>query len=365
MKYIDLQKQYKRFKPDIDAAIQAVLDHGQFIMGPEVRELEDRLADYVGVSYCIGLSSGTTALQVALMALDVGPGDEVITTPFSFFATAEVIMLLGAKPIYVDIDPKTFNLNPTLIEAAITAKTKVIMPVSLYGQTADFDMINEIAARYHLSVIEDAAQILGGTYKGRPSGGLSTIGCASFFPSKPLGCYGDGGACFTNDDALAEKIRLIINHGQKARYEHTMFGINGRLDSIQAAVLLAKLNYLPEEITLRQTVADQYKRYLSDHVITPYVAPDNVSAYAQYTIQVDDRDVLKAALAEQGIPTAVHYPKGLHQQPACVSGDVACYPVVEAAAQRVLSLPFYPYMDEDDIRLVAENICCIQTDVLC
>jgi len=366
VKFIDLQKQYHLLRPDMDVAIQTVLDHGQYIMGPEVRAFEVQLAKFVGVSHGIGASSGTTALQMALMALDVGPGDEVITTPFSFFATVEVIMLLGAKPIYVDIDPRTCNMDPALIEAAITPRTKAIMPVSLFGQTADFDAINAIAERYNLPVVEDAAQSLGATYKGRPSGSLSTISCVSFFPSKPLGCYGDGGACFTNDGDLAEKLRLIVNHGQSSRYHHTMIGINGRLDTIQAAILLVKLKNFPEEIILRQKVADQYKRYLSDladQVITPYIAPDHVSAYAQYTIQVENRDAVKAALTEVGIPTAIHYPKGLHQQPASAVPGGNRFPVTEAIAKRVLSLPFYPYMTESDIVFVAENTARVLCDL--
>ncbi len=361
MKFIDLQKQYQQLKPEIDAAIQTVLDHGQFIMGPEVRALEEQLETYVGVSHCVGVASGTTALQVALMALDVGPGDEVITTPFSFFATAEVIILLGAKPIYVDIDPKTYNINPALIEAAITGKTKAIMPVSLYGQPADFDAINVISAKHNLPVIEDAAQSFGGTYKGRLSCGLSTIACASFFPSKPLGCYGDAGACFTDDADLAKKMRCVMNHGQTARYEHTMIGINGRLDSIQAAVLLAKLTCFQKEIDLRQEVASLYERYLSGIVDAPYIAPELKSAYAQYTIQVDDRDAVRNALSEVGIPTAVHYPKGLHRQLASAVTDGLHFPIAEAAARRVMSLPFYPYMEEADIQAVAENL----SKVLC
>lgn len=362
MKFIDLQKQYQRQKPEIDAAIQAVLDHGQYIMGPEVATLEDKLAEFVGVKHCIGASSGTTALQIALMALDVGPGDEVITTPFSFFATAEVILLLGAKPVYVDIDPKTYNIDPDLIEAVITPKTKAIMPVSLYGQPANFAAINAIAASHDLPVVEDAAQSLGATYQGRASCGLSTIGCASFFPSKPLGCYGDGGACFTDDSELAEKMRLIANHGQQARYHHTMVGINGRLDSIQAAVLLVKLKAFPDEIASRQEVAAMYQQYLSAHVQTPFVADDCMSAYAQYTIEVDDRESARAALAEQGVPTAVHYPKGLHQQPASAVSDQT-FPIAEAASQRVMSLPFYPYMSASDVRLVAENIAAVLSKV--
>jgi UDP-2-acetamido-2-deoxy-ribo-hexuluronate aminotransferase len=356
VKFIDLQSQYQQHKMAIDAAIQTVLDHGQYINGPEVAQLESDLQQFVGVSHAIGCASGTTALQMALMAVGVGPGDEVITTPFSFFATAEVIVLLGAKPVYVDIDPQTYNINPDAIEAAITPKTKAIIPVSLYGQAADFDEINAIADRHQLPVIEDAAQSLGATYKGRHSGNLSTIACASFFPSKPLGCYGDGGACFTNDDALAEKMRMIANHGQAARYHHTMIGINGRLDTIQAAILIEKLKHFPAEIEARQTVAAEYARCLSDQIQLPMIKNHNVSAYAQYTIQVSDRDNVREALSAQGIPMAVHYPKGLHQQPATKVDENASYPETELAAARVMSLPFYPGMPQETIEKVAAAI---------
>ena len=356
MKFIDLQAQYQQYRVDIDAAIQRVLDHGQYINGPEIRQLEAQLADYVGVKHCIGNASGTTAIQIALMALGVGPGDEVITTPFSFFATAEVIILLGAKPVYVDIDLRTYNIDPVGIETAITSKTKAIMPVNLYGQPADFDAINAIAAKYNLPVIEDAAQSLGAIYKGRRSGGLSTIACTSFFPSKPLGCYGDGGACFTNDSALAEKIRMIVDHGQSARYQHTMIGINGRLDTIQAAVLLQKLKHLQKEVDLRQVVAETYSRYLSDEVAKPYIESHNVSAYAQYTIQVERREALREALNAGGIPTAVHYPKGLHQQAASALPETVSYPLTEKASERVVSLPFYPGMPTAVIQQVSEAV---------
>jgi len=358
VKFVDLNLQYQRYKKGIDAAIQRVLDHGQYICGPEVRELEGSLAEYVGVSHCIGSSSGTTALQIALMALEVERGDEVITTPFSFFATIEVIFLLGAKPVYVDIDPKTYNIDPKKIESALTEKTKVLMPVSLYGQPADFDSINAIAQRYHLPVIEDAAQSLGAMYKGRRSGGLTTIGCTSFFPSKPLGCYGDAGACFTNDPDLAKKMRRIINHGQMKRYHHVMMGLNGRIDTLQAAILLEKLKHLDEEIAMRQRVAAAYRKYLSSELSLPYIEPFNLSAYGQYTIQVDTRDKVQTLLKKSNIPTAVHYPKGLHQQPAFypANGRFDHFPVTELVAERVLSLPFYPAMSENLVKEVADQV---------
>jgi len=352
MKFIDLNQQYRNMKTTIDARIQTVLDHGQYIMGPEVDELEERLAQFVGAKHCIALSSGTTALQIALMAIDIQPGDEVITTPFSFFATAETIILLGGKPVFVDIDPKTYNINPSLIEAAITSRTKAIIPVSLYGQCADLDPINAIAAKHNLAVIEDAAQSLGATYHERYSCALSTIATTSFFPSKPLGCYGDGGACFTSDDKLAHTMKSLRHHGQEGRYHHTSIGTNARFDSIQAAVLIAKLDVFKEEIAQRQRVAEWYNHDLKGEVIIPYVEPFNVSTFAQYTIQVDNRDDVQVALKEMGIPTAIHYPTPLNKQPAMLpylSDPAKEFPISEAVSGRVLSLPFYPYLAKQDV----------------
>ena len=315
MDFVDLKAQYRRLKPAIDARIQAVLDHGQYILGPEVRELETRLAARIGAKHCIGCASGTDALLLAMMALGIGPGDEVITSPFTFFATAEMIMLLGAVPVFADIDPATYNIDPAKIEAAITSRTRAIMPVSLYGQPAEMDAINAVAARHNLAVIEDAAQSFGALYFGRHSGNLSTIGCTSFFPSKPLGCYGDGGACFTNDDALATAMFELRNHGQDRRYHHTRIGINGRIDTIQAAVLLAKLDVFDDELLSRSESANRYSALLKDAVHTPRLAPNRTSAWAQYTIEVDDREAVEAAMRDAGVPTAVHYPVALHQQP--------------------------------------------------
>ena len=358
MKFIDLGSQYLELKHDINSAIQKVLEHGQYILGPEVKELEDRLAAYVGVKHCIGMSSGTTALQAALMALDIKPGDEVITSAFSFFATAEVIALIGAKAIFVDIDPKTYNLDPRLLEAKINSKTKAIIPVSMYGQCADFDAINAIAAKYNIPVIEDGAQSFGGLYKNRKSCALSTIGCTSFFPSKPLGCYGDAGACFTNDDELAKKMRCIVNHGQDRRYHHTMIGINGRIDTIQAAILLAKLPTFDDEIKKRQEVASWYREAFLNKIDVPYIEKYNLSAYAQYTIQVDNRDELQEQLQKQGIPTAVHYPIPLCEQPIFKELDDTVYhlPVTESVANKVMSLPFSPYISKDEVKQVAESV---------
>ncbi len=358
MQFVDLKTQYRRLKSSIDARIQTVLDHGQFILGPEVRELEERLAARVGAKYCLGCASGTDALLIALMAIGVGPGDEVITSPFTFFATGEMIALLGAKPVFVDIDPATYNLDPARIEAAITARTRAIIPVSLYGQPAEMDPINAIAARHGLSVIEDAAQSFGALYFGRHSGNLSTIGCTSFFPSKPLGCYGDGGACFTNDDGLASAMLELRNHGQDRRYHHTRIGINGRLDTIQAAVLLAKLDVFDSDLLARGESANRYSALLRGAVLTPKLAPNRTSAWAQYTIEVDDRDAVEAGLREAGIPTAVHYPVALHQQPvfAYLGLGAGSFPCAEHAAARVLSLPMHPYLTPPETERVAEAV---------
>jgi UDP-2-acetamido-2-deoxy-ribo-hexuluronate aminotransferase len=327
-------------------------------MGPEIAELEERLAAYVGVKHAMLCSSGTSALQIALMALNIRPGDEVITSPFSFFATVEVILLLGAKPIYVDIDPQTYNLDATILEQSVGPNTKAIIPISMFGQCADMDKINSIAETFGIPVIEDAAQSFGALYKGRRSCGLSTMACTSFFPSKPLGAYGDSGACFTNDDELAEKMRLILNHGQNERYNHVAIGINARCDSIQAGILLAKMSVFDEELLRRQQVAQWYDQVFADRVSTPFIESHNQSVYAQYTIHVENRDHLKKALAENGIPSTIHYPRGLHEQPIArqISDMQVSCPVTETASKHVLSLPFHPYMDPADVALVAESV---------
>lgn len=358
MEFIDLKSQYRRLREGVNGRIQAVLDHGQFILGPEVEELEGALAARTGSKHCIGVASGTDALLLAMMALGIGPGDEVITAPFTFIATAEMIALLGATPVFVDIDATTFNLDPKLLEAAINGKTRAIMPVSMFGQCADMDPINDIAACHNLPVIEDAAQSFGATYKGRQSGNLSTIGCTSFFPSKPLGCYGDGGACFTSDEALAAAMREIRNHGQSARYQHTRIGFNGRLDTIQAAVLLAKLDVFDDELGLRALAAERYNRLLAGVVHTPVIAPECRSVYAQYTIEVDERDGVAQGLKAAGIPSAVHYPRPLHLQPVFgyLGIDEGAFPASERASARVLSLPMHPYLDERGQALVAAAV---------
>ncbi len=358
MQFINLKAQYKRIQEDIDQRIKAVLEHGQYIMGPEVQALEERLAAYTGVQHCIGVSSGTDALLIALMALDVGPGDEVVTTPFTFFATAEMISLIGAKPVFVDIDPRTYNIDPAKIEAAITPKTKAILAVSLYGQCADLDAINAIANKHKLPVIEDAAQSFGATYKGKKSCALTTIAITSFFPSKPLGAYGDGGACFTNDAELATAMRQIRMHGEDRRYHHLRIGICGRLDSIQAAVLLAKLAIFDDELAIRAKVAARYNSLLQDHITTPYIEPHNTSVYAQYTVQVSDRETVVTKLRGAGIPTAIHYPVPLHLQPAFsnLQQGEGCFPVAEEVARGVMSLPMDAYLDDASQQKVAEAL---------
>lgn len=358
--FIDLKTQQALIKDKIDLGIQRVLEHGQYILGPEVAELEQKLANFVGAKHCISCANGTDALQIAQMALGIGVGDEVITPGFTYIATAETVAQLGAKPVYVDIDSKTYNLNPALLEAAITPKTKAIIPVSLYGQCADFDAINEIAAKYNLPVIEDAAQSFGATYKGRKSCNLTTIACTSFFPSKPLGCYGDGGAIFTNDDKLAVILRQIARHGQDRRYHHIRVGINSRLDTLQAAILLPKFEILPDEIDKRQQVAATYNRLLAEAGITstPYIEPHNLSVYAQYTIRVKNRDAVQNKLKDLGIPTAVHYPIPLNKQPAVADASVSM-PVGDNAAEEVMSLPMHPYLTTEQIQTIVNALATI------
>ena len=362
MQFIDLKTQQQQRLPDgrslreaVDARLAALMAHGRYILGPEVAELEQRLAAYVGVEHCIAVASGTDALLIALIALGVGAGDEVITTPFSFIATAEMIALLGAVPIYTDIDPRTYHLDPANIEESITPRTKAIIPVSLYGQPADFSAIKAIAQRHGLPVIEDGAQSFGAQQHERRSCNLSTIGTTSFFPSKPLGGYGDGGACFTNDAELAGLMRRISRHGQSRRYFHTEVGVNGRIDTMQAAILLAKLELFDREVASRQQIAERYTQCLkaSGLSTTPYLAPGNTSVYAQYTIEVDNRDAVQEALKVSGIPTAVHYPTLLCQQPAlhgcgsrCSAGCAT--PFAQRASERVMSLPMHPYLSLQD-----------------
>ncbi len=359
MQFIDLKTQQKLIRADLDRRIGELLDHGQYILGPEVKEMEQTLANYVGVEHCVSVASGTDALLIALMALEIGPGDEVITTPFSFISTAEVIGLLGATPVFIDIDPRTYNLDPALLDAAISDKTRAIMPVSLFGQCADMAAINAIAKRHDLPVIEDAAQSFGAEQHGRKSCNLSQIGCTSFFPAKPLGCYGDGGACFTDDAAIATRMSELRNHGQDRRYHHPRIGINGRMDGMQAAVILAKMALFPNEVQMRSKLGARYSELLADTpCVTPHIADGNLSVYAQYTLQVPDRDRLGENLKEAGIPTAAYYPITLDRQPALASrcriaGELA---VTHRLAGEVISLPMHPYLQEDDMQKIASTV---------
>ncbi|NML61954.1 DegT/DnrJ/EryC1/StrS family aminotransferase [Massilia sp. RP-1-19] len=357
MEFIDLKAQYQAMREGIDARIHAVLEHGQYIMGPEVAELEQRLAAYTGARHCITVSSGTEALLISLMALGVRAGDEVITTPFSFIATAEAIVRLGARPVFADIDQATCNIDPGLVEAKITQRTRAIMPVSLYGQPADMDELNGIAARHGLAVIEDAAQSFGATYRGKKSCNLSTIGCTSFFPSKPLGCYGDGGAIFTSDDELATAMREIRVHGQSRRYVHPRVGVGGRMDTLQCAVLLAKFERFEWELGQRARVAARYDALFSGRLGKVGRTRDRSSVFAQYTVVLDERDRLQAVLHGAGIPTAVHYPVPMHMQPAYAhyASPDAC-PVALDMAGKVMSLPMGPYLEPAAATQVAATL---------
>jgi len=354
--FIDLQAQQNRMRPVLEEKVHRVLHHGQYIMGPEIAELEAALAEYVGVKHSITVASGTDSLEIALRALGLGPGDEVITVPFTWISSAEIIGLVGATPVFVDIEPDSFNINVDLIEAAITPRTKAILPVSLFGQMPDYAAINAIAARHGLTVIEDGAQSFGATQQGRRSGGVTTIASTSFFPAKPLGCYGDGGALFTDDDELAEKMRAIRTHGGVRRHHHPLLGMNGRFDTLQAAVLLAKWPHFAGEVEARGRIGARYSEPLKDCCVTPGVLPGNTHVYAQYTIRVAERERVAEALKAQGIPTAVYYPKCLHEQPVFAElgyrwGD---FPEAERASREVLSLPMHPGLTErEQDRVVA------------
>lgn len=360
--FIDLKTQYLALQTQIQERINKVLEHGQYIMGPEVRELEQKLEEYTGAKHCITVSSGTEALLISLMALNIQPEDEIITTPFTFVATAEVIVLLGAKPVFVDIQSDTCNIDPTLIEAKITPKTRAIMPVSLYGQPADMDEINHIAAKHNIPVIEDAAQSFGASYKGRKSGNLSTIGCTSFFPSKPLGCYGDGGAIFTNDDQLAQAMREIRVHGQSKRYVHTRVGVGGRMDTLQCAIVLAKLERFEWEIQQRELIGQRYNAFLKDRFRVVAQREDRTSVFAQYTILVQNREELQEKLKEQGIPTAVHYPVPLNEQPAYVHLCCPeCTPIASRISKQVMSLPMGSDLKEETLTKIAKKILALMS----
>ena len=358
MEFVDLKKQQIEIRSEIEFSIKKVLDHGRYILGPEVFELEKTLAEYVGVRHCISVSSGTDALLISMMALGIKRGDEVITTSFTFIAAVEAIKLLGAKPIYVDIEKNTYNLDPNKIEEAITDRTKLILPVSLFGQCVNMDSINKIAKKYLLPVLEDGAQSFGATYKNRKSCSMSTIGCTSFFPSKPLGCYGDGGAIFTNDDELATKIKSIRVHGQDKRYHHALLGLNGRLDTIQAAILIIKFKIFNNEILLRNKVAAFYTKKLNAtnlDVDTPFISKDNTSVYAQYAILVDNRKKVVSRLTKNKIPTAIHYPVCVHMQPA-YKDIQSKLPVSERTSKKILCLPMHPYLDRHEQDIILKSI---------
>ena len=361
--FFDLEEQHARVRVAVESNIAKVLEHGKYILGPEVQELEERLADYTSTKHCISCGNGTDALQIALMAIGVGVGDEVITPAFSYIAAAEAIKLLGAKPIYIDVDVNTFNVNTSLIESLITPKTKAIIPVSLFGQPADFDIINELADRYAITVIEDAAQSFGSTYKLKKSCNLSTIACTSFFPTKPLGCYGDGGAIFTSTEDLATKIRQIARHGQDRRYSHLRLGVNSRLDTIQAAILLAKLEVLDEEIKNRETLAQLYSKVLMSNpdIRVPIIQSQNQSAWAQYTILCDDRKKIQDTLKNNGIPTAVHYPLPVYKQPSVKEIDVHC-PISDCLSKQVLSLPLHSYIEDEEKDKILTALRCLKSD---
>lgn len=346
--FIDLKGQYEALRPQIQQRINQVLEHGQYIMGPEVRELEQRLEQYTGARHCITVASGTEALLISLMALGIGKGDEVITTPFTFAATVEVIALLGATPVFVDIEPDTCNIDARLVRAAITPQTRAIMPVSLYGQPADMRVLNQLAEEYNLTVIEDAAQSFGATYLDKMSCNLSRISCTSFFPSKPLGCYGDGGAIFTSDAELAQAMREIRVHGQSKRYVHTRVGVGGRMDTLQCAIVLAKMERFEKEVVMRSQIGARYNKLFEGLVQTVVQRADRSSVYAQYTIFVDTREQVQERLKEAGVPTAIHYPIPLHKQPAYqgVSRVVGTLAVSESVAARVMSLPMSADLDE-------------------
>jgi UDP-2-acetamido-2-deoxy-ribo-hexuluronate aminotransferase len=350
VEFIDIKEQYRRYRSEVDERMHRVLAHGQFILGPEINELEQALAGYVGVKHCLTVASGTDSLEIALRALGIGPGDEVITVPFTWISSAEAIALVGARPVFVDIEPATFNIDVDLIESKITPHTRALLPVNIFGQMPDYDRINAIAIRHGLPVIEDAAQSFGAAQRGRSSCGVATIGSTSFFPAKPLGCYGDGGALFTDDDTLAERMRAIRNHGGLERHHHPLLGMNGRFDTLQAAVLLAKLPHLDWELQERTRIGARYSDLLFSSCVVPIIAECNTHVYAQYTIRLDQRDRARQELKRLGIPSAVYYPKCVHEQPvfAALGYHLGDFPESEKACQEVLSLPMHPFLGEAD-----------------
>ncbi len=357
MKFVDLNKQYQAYKTEIDAAIAETIDKTAFINGPAVKELENDLAAYAGVKNAVACSSGTDALLLAMMALDVKSDDEIIVPTFSFIATASMIPILKAKPIFVDVEPMTFNIDPEKIEEKITSKTVGIIGVSMYGQCSDYDRINEIADKHDLWVIEDGAQSFGATYKGKKSCSMTTMSTTSFFPAKPLGCYGDGGAIFTNDDSLAQSLMILRNHGQAKRYHHDIIGLNGRMDTLQAAILRVKLRHFDEEIKLRNKAAALYTEFLHNFVETPEVKSENYSSWAQYTIKAEKRDSLRQILSDAGIPSSVHYPLPLSEQKAfsCYKNGET-FPVATQLCSEVMSLPMHAFITEEEIQTVCKAI---------
>lgn len=358
MDFIDLKAQYKKFEPAIRDRIQRVLEHGRFIMGPEIEELETALANYVGCRHAITVASGTDSLEIALRALGIGSGDEVVTVPFTWISTAEVVLQVGAKPVFVDIDPLDFNIAVDRIPSAITSRTKAILPVSLFGQMPDYDAINAIAEKHGIPVIEDAAQSFGATRHGRKSCGVTAIASTSFYPAKPLGCYGEGGALFTNDDDLAAKMRAIRTHGGIRRHFHDLVGMNGRFDTLQAAIMLGKWPGFEDEVVARNRLGARYSGKLRDVCQTPAIREGNTHVYAQYTIRVPDRDTLGDKLRAAGIPTAVYYPKCLHEQPVFshLGHRLGDFPAAEAASREVLSLPLNPYLTEQEQDFVIHGV---------
>jgi UDP-2-acetamido-2-deoxy-ribo-hexuluronate aminotransferase len=350
MEFIDLKTQYTRYQAEIDQRMRQVLAHGHFVMGPEIAELEQTLAPYVGVAHCITVASGTASLEIALRALDIGPGDEVITVPYTWISTAEVIRLVGARPVFVDIEPVAFNLDLGRLEAAFSPRTKALIPVSLFGQMPDYDQINAIARRHNVPVIEDAAQSFGARQRNKRSCGVTALASTSFFPAKPLGCYGEGGALFTSDNALADRMRAIRTHGGLKRHHHPLVGTNGRFDTLQAAVLLAKWPHFEWEVEQRGRIGARYSDKLLGLCVVPEVKDGNTHVYAQYTIRVPQRDQVAEKLKAKGIPTAVYYPKCLHEQPvfASLGYHLGDFPVAEQAAREVLSLPMHPFLTEAD-----------------
>jgi UDP-2-acetamido-2-deoxy-ribo-hexuluronate aminotransferase len=358
MEFVDLKEQYRRYKNEIDAAIREVIESARFIGGPVIKAMEEELAAYVGVKHAVGCASGTDALLLGLLAKGVSAGDEVIVPDFTFIATAEVVSFLGAKPVFVDVEDDTLNIDPEKTASAVTEKTRGIIPVSLYGQCADFDRIETVAKKHGLWVMEDGAQSFGATFHGRKSCTVTELATTSFFPAKPLGCYGDGGAVFTNDDELAAKMRLILNHGQEKRYRHSIVGINARLDAIQAAVIRVKLRHLDDEIEARRRVAGSYTDRLKEFVRTPEIREYNETVWAQYTVRSAARDALVESLNAQGIPTAIHYPMPLHQQEAFsgLASTSGRYEVSDVACNEVFSLPMHPFLADKDIELICDVI---------